>query len=82
MDNSSSPAPVKRWLRLIIVSLLLLVLFLIASGSIYENISEVRDRRLNPMPGVLVDGREPATVVIDLSHTDSLSKPANLFRLR
>jgi pimeloyl-ACP methyl ester carboxylesterase len=55
MDNSSSPAPVKRWLRWILVSLLLLALFLIVSGFIYENISEARDRRIRPMPGLLVD---------------------------
>jgi pimeloyl-ACP methyl ester carboxylesterase len=32
-----------------------LVLVLIVSGFIYENISEARDRRIRPMPGLLVD---------------------------
>jgi pimeloyl-ACP methyl ester carboxylesterase len=39
----------------ITIGLLLLVLALLASGFLYENISEARDRRFNPMPGRRVD---------------------------
>lgn len=35
--------------------MLALIVLLAAAGLLYENISEVRDRRFNPMPGRLVD---------------------------
>jgi pimeloyl-ACP methyl ester carboxylesterase len=42
-------SPVRR------ILLLLLLLVVAAGGSLYENISEARDRRFNPMPGQLVN---------------------------
>src|SRR5258708_4122986 len=48
-------APSHRGLRRIVRGLLLLVLALAATGVIYENISEARDRRFNPMAGRLFD---------------------------
>jgi pimeloyl-ACP methyl ester carboxylesterase len=53
VDSSSAPA--HPWLRRIFLSILLLFLFVVAAGFLYENISEARDRRFNPMPGKLVD---------------------------
>ncbi len=53
-------APRRSWLRLIAISLLVLIGFLAIAGVLYENISEARDRRFNPMQGKLinVDGRK------------------------
>lgn len=51
---SEAPA---RWLRGILISALLLSLFFAASGFVYQNICETRDRRFNPMPGRLVEVR-------------------------
>ncbi len=64
------------------MSLLIVVLFLAAVGYLYENISEARDRRFNPMQGkfVEVDGRRmhidcagdaSPTVVLDSGLGDS-----------
>ena len=50
-----SSAPAHPWLRRILLGILLLVLFVVAAGFLYENISEARDRRFNSMPGKLVD---------------------------
>jgi len=47
--NSSTSHPF--WLRRIALGLLAIVLLLAAVGFMYENISEARDRRFNPMPG-------------------------------
>jgi pimeloyl-ACP methyl ester carboxylesterase len=55
MPDSPSLAPSPSWFRRILVGLLLFVLILAAAGFLYENISEARDRRFNPMPGRLVD---------------------------
>jgi pimeloyl-ACP methyl ester carboxylesterase len=56
MHNSALPsAPSHPWLRRIVRGVLLLVLVLAAAGVMYENISEARDRRFNPMPGRLFD---------------------------
>ena len=62
----------------------LLVLFVVlaAAGFLYENISEARDRRFNPMPGKLVDvggyrmhiyctGQGSPTVILDSGLGDS-----------
>jgi pimeloyl-ACP methyl ester carboxylesterase len=43
------------WLRRVLFGLLLTILLLAACGFIYENISEARDRRFNPMPGRRVE---------------------------
>jgi pimeloyl-ACP methyl ester carboxylesterase len=62
--------------------LLLLVILLATAGFLYENISEARDRRFNPMPGKLVDiggykmhinctGQGTPTVILDSGLGDS-----------
>ena len=48
-------ASARSWLRIIVRSLVILVVLLATAGFIYENISEARDRRFNPMPGQLID---------------------------
>ena len=45
----------KSIFRRIVFGLILIVLTLAVAGFLYENISEARDRRFNPMPGRLVD---------------------------
>ncbi len=52
----TSPSP--SLLRRIVTGLFIIVLFLAAAGFMYQNISEARDRRFNPMSGkrVEVDG--------------------------
>jgi pimeloyl-ACP methyl ester carboxylesterase len=47
--------PQHWWIRRIARALLALVLLLGAAGFLYENISEARDRRFNPMPGKRVN---------------------------
>src|SRR5579859_8285070 len=81
--QSSAPShPSHPWLRRIVLGILLLVLFLAGAGFLYENISEARDRRFNPMPGKLinVDGRKmhinctgegSPTVILDSGLGDS-----------
>jgi pimeloyl-ACP methyl ester carboxylesterase len=74
------------WLRRIVVGLLGIVLLIGASGFVYENISEARDRRFHPMPGRLVEivsggsslymhidcnGQGTPTVVLDSGLGDS-----------
>jgi len=49
------PPPGRPWLRIIVRSLLVVVVLLAIAGFLYENISEARDRRFNPMPGQLID---------------------------
>jgi pimeloyl-ACP methyl ester carboxylesterase len=49
----STPSP--SWLRRIVLLLLVLVMILAVAGFLYENVSEARDRRFNPMTGRLVD---------------------------
>lgn len=56
VNNSESAA--SRWGplgRRVALMLLVLFLILIACGFLYENISEARDRRFNPMEGKLID---------------------------
>src|ERR1700740_2725174 len=56
MSASTNPPVFRRpWLRIIVRSFLSVIILLAATGFIYENISEARDRRSNPMPGQLVD---------------------------
>lgn len=56
MHNTAPPsAPSHSWLRRIVLVVLVFVLVLAATGMIYENISETRDRRFNPVPGRLFD---------------------------
>jgi pimeloyl-ACP methyl ester carboxylesterase len=54
-DSNVGSMPSHRWFRRILFGVLLFVLALAAAGFLYENISEARDRRFNPMPGRLVD---------------------------
>jgi len=56
MSATTNPrASARSWRRIIVRSLVLLVVLLATAGFIYENISEARDRRFNPMPGQLID---------------------------
>ncbi len=56
MHNAAPPsAPAHHWPRRIILGLLAFGLILAIAGAIFENISEARDRRLNPMRGKLFD---------------------------
>src|ERR1700691_2336881 len=54
MPTTTNP-PARHWIRIILRSLLVLVIALAAAGFLYENISEARDRRFDPMPGRRVD---------------------------
>ncbi len=83
MDKSDSPSFRARPLvRRIFLLLLLIVLVLAAGGFLYENISEARDRRFNPMEGQLVSvggrkmhidctGTGSPTVILDSGLGDS-----------
>ncbi len=52
MQNAGSPsAPLHSRLRTALRILLVLLLILVSAGFFYENVSEARDRRFNPMPG-------------------------------
>ncbi len=56
MDSAgASRSPSHSLFRRIIVGVIILVFVLAAAGFIYENISEARDRRFNPMAGTMVD---------------------------
>lgn len=44
-----------RWIRHVLIACLLLTLFCVLAGFVYENISEARDHRFHPMPGKLVE---------------------------
>src|SRR5258706_13666506 len=52
---SIQPAPSHLWLRIIVRSLLAVIILLAVAGFLYENISEARNNRVNPMPGQLVE---------------------------
>jgi pimeloyl-ACP methyl ester carboxylesterase len=54
-DSMASSAPSHWWFRRVLIGLVLFVLALAAAGFLYENITEARDRRFNPMPGRLFD---------------------------
>jgi pimeloyl-ACP methyl ester carboxylesterase len=82
MKTDSAPAPLYSWPRRIFVGFVLVVLIAALAGFLYENISEARDRRFNPMPGrmVNVDGRKmhifctgegSPTVILDSGLGDS-----------
>jgi len=59
MENPDSQSSRFRpWLSRIVRLLIAVVVLLAVAGLIYENISEARDRRFNPMPGKLVDVSE------------------------
>jgi pimeloyl-ACP methyl ester carboxylesterase len=78
----NSPESARPWLRILIRIFFLLILLLATAGFLYENISEARDRRFNPMPGQLVDvggykmhidctGQGTPTVILDSGLGDS-----------
>ena len=78
----SRSAPVRPWIRRILLGVVALLLILAAAGFLYENISEARDRRFNPMQGQLVDvggrklhiyctGEGSPTVILDSGLGDS-----------
>ncbi len=83
MDSAVAPRSTSRPLfRRILVGALMLVLILAAAGFIYENISEARDRRFNPMTGTMVDvdghkmhidcvGEGTPTVILDAGLGDT-----------
>lgn len=52
---ASISAPAHPVLRRILVGGALVVVVLLVAGFLYENVSEARDRRFNPMPGRLVE---------------------------
>jgi pimeloyl-ACP methyl ester carboxylesterase len=81
-DTSVTSVPIRHWLRIIARGLFLIVILLALAGFFYENISEARDRRFNPMPGQLVDvggykmhinctGQGTPTVILDSGLGDS-----------
>jgi pimeloyl-ACP methyl ester carboxylesterase len=49
--TTSPPASSRHWIRIVVRGMIAFVLVLAASGFIYENISEARDRRFHPMRG-------------------------------
>jgi len=82
IDSAGGPATSRPIVRATIRGLLILVLMLAAAGFIYENISEARDHRFNPMSGKLVDadghkmhidctGNGTPTVVLDAGLGDT-----------
>lgn len=85
-DTATVSLQHSSWLRRIVLGVLGIVLLLGASGFIYENISEARDRRFHPMPGRRVEivaggsslymhidcnGQGSPTVVLDSGLGDS-----------
>jgi len=55
VESSAPSLPSHPWLRRIVLGILLLLLGMAGAGFLYENISEARDRRFNPMPGKLIN---------------------------
>lgn len=50
-DAVPASASPQSWPRRVFFALLILIFIAVAAGFLYENISEARDRRFNPMPG-------------------------------
>jgi pimeloyl-ACP methyl ester carboxylesterase len=70
VDTTTVSVQHSSWLRRILLGLLAIALLLAACGFIYENISEARDRRFNPMPGRrvrIVSGGSSLRMHIDCS---------------
>jgi pimeloyl-ACP methyl ester carboxylesterase len=74
MTEMSSSIPRGSWLRRIAIILFVLIALLAAAGVLYENISEARDRRFNPMSGKLVDA-DGRKMHIDCSGDASPANP-------
>jgi pimeloyl-ACP methyl ester carboxylesterase len=49
------PTPPRHWFRIILRALILLILVIAFGGFLYENVSEARDQRFNPMTGQRFD---------------------------
>jgi len=82
MNNPASPSTSHPVFRRIVLLLFAFLLLLAVAGFLYENISEARDRRFNPMEGRLVDvggrkihidctGEGSPTVILDSGLGDS-----------
>lgn len=83
MHNTPQPSATShRWFRRIVLGMLAIALTLGLLGMIYENISEARDRRFNPMVGRLVNvggnkmhidcsGEGDPTVILDAGLGDA-----------
>ena len=82
MTSESASTPAAHWPRRILVGFILVVLLAGIAGFIYENVSEARDRRFNPMPGrlfevnghkmhILCMGEGNPTAVLDSGMGDS-----------
>jgi pimeloyl-ACP methyl ester carboxylesterase len=82
IDTATTFVPQQSWLHRVARVLLAFVLFVVVAGFLYENISEARDRRFNPMPGKLIDvgsykmhidctGEGSPTVILDSGLGDS-----------
>ena len=82
MNNPASRSTSHSVYRRIVLFLLAFLFILAAAGFLYENISEARDRRFNPMAGRLVDvggrkmhidctGEGTPTVILDSGLGDS-----------
>jgi pimeloyl-ACP methyl ester carboxylesterase len=80
--SASTPAEGQPWPRRILRGFVLSVLVLAAAGFLYQNISEARDRRFNPMQGQLVEvggrkmhinctGQGVPTVILDAGLGDT-----------
>lgn len=81
-SSGSQSAPAHSLFRQTALTVLVFLLVLVAAGFLYENISEARDRRFNPMQGRLVDvggrkmhihcpGDGSPTVILDSGLGDS-----------
>jgi pimeloyl-ACP methyl ester carboxylesterase len=82
MNNPASGSTSHPVFRRIVLMLLVFLLILAGAGFLYENISEARDRRFNPMEGRLLDvggrkmhidctGEGSPTVILDSGLGDS-----------
>ena len=54
-DDALRPAPSPHWIRRILLALVVLILGIAVCGFLYENVSEARDQRFNPMTGARFD---------------------------
>jgi len=75
-ETASASIPRPSWLRRIVLGLLVLLLLVAASGFVYENVSEARDRRFNPMPGQLVNIASDRSPLYLHIHCTGLGTPA------
>jgi pimeloyl-ACP methyl ester carboxylesterase len=82
LPEPSIPTATSSWFGLIVRRLLALAILLAGAGFLYQNISETRDRRFHPMPGLRVDvggykmhlvcsGAGSPTVILDSGLGDS-----------